>query len=289
MNNQIGISFSEKFLHITYVKDDGVTDTISAPYPFSFRYDILFRPENLTALSDLLKSKIDELQIVDPSLSIVLPMNFVHTKRIAIPQDTGRDLLQTQVEWEFNNFLSEPVESFKIVNTQIEYVFDTYKEVLFVAISKSVLSSLEELSQLCQATLGRVVPLTFLIEEILPPEKQGANCLVVKIEKSQINSLLYVSGKYYHSYFDRAQNSEENQAESLFEASKKRIQEIHSTLDQLPFVESKELQCYIYGDGLTDDLERLYGENLSEPVTRLSIAESDQSHSGIEAVKVLQN
>lgn len=289
MNNQIGISFSEKYVHITYFQDDGSTETISAPYPFSFQYDQIFNEDRLISLADLLKSKIEELKIVDPVFSIVLPMNFVHTKRIAIPQDSDRDLLQTQVEWEFNNFLSEPIDTFKIVNTQIEYDYDIYKEILFVAISKTVLSALEKLSQLCQAKLGRVVPLTFLLEDVLPTNNPDTNCLIVKIENANINSLLYLSGKYYHSYLDRAQQSDDNRTQSLFEASKKRIQEIQNTLEQLPFVNNKDLQCFIYGDGLTEELEQLYGDNLSEAVTRLSIAGNNQSHSGIEAVKVLQN
>ncbi len=289
MNNQIGLSFSEKFVHITYVQDNGLTETISTPYPFPFRYDQVFSSENLTILSDLIKSKIEELNIIDPNFSIALPMNYVHTKRIAIPLDSDRDLLQTQVEWEFNDFLSEPVDTFKIINTQIEYAYGVYKEILFVAISKTIISAVANLSSLCPALRGRVGAVSFCREDVLPEENRPENYLVVKIEKEQLNSLLYLSGKYYHAYFDCALKSEENKISSLFEASKKRIQEIHNTLEQLPFVENKELQCFIYGDGLTEELEQLYEKNLSEPVTRLSIADSDQSHSGIEAVKVLQN
>lgn len=289
MNNQIGISFSEKFLHLTYATGDEATESISFPYPFSFSYDKMFVPDNLTALSELLKKKIEELNISEPQLSIALPMNFVHTKRVAIPLDADLDLLQTQVEWEFKNYLSENIDTFKIVNTQMEYVFDTYKEVVFIAIAKEVLSALEQLSHNCQAKLNRVVPVTFLIEDILPEANRQTNCLVVKFEKSQINSLLFIAGKYYHSYFDRAHSNGDKTADSLFGASKERIQEIHNTLDQLPFVENNELICFIYGDGLTSELEKLYSENISDTVKKLSIADQKQSHSGIEAVQVLQN
>lgn len=289
MNNQIGLSFSEKFIHMTYFMKNGKSDTISVPYPFSFSYDKMFIPENVSAISDLLKKKIEELNIEQPQFAIALPMNFVHTKRVAIPSESDLDLLQTQVEWEFTNYLSEAIDTFKIVNTKLEYVFDSYKEVIFLAIAKQVLLALDQLSQKCQAKLNRVVPLTYLIEEMIPETHRHTNCLVVKFEKSQINSLLYISGKYYHSYFDYAQNNGEANADSLVGASKKRIQEIHNTLEQLPFVENTELKCLIYGDGLTTELEQLYIENLSDEVQKLDVSDQKQSHSGIEAVQVLQN
>lgn len=289
MKNQIGISFSEKYLHINFSSEDESAECISVPYPFKFSYSALFDEHNFSALGELINGRIAEREISEPQLSVALPSHFVHTKRVAVPLDTDEDLMREQVEWELKNYLSDGLEAYKILNTGIEYNFDHYKEVVFVAIKKSVLGAIENLSEKCKAILNRVVPVAFLIEGLLAETEQGKNKLVIKIESSQVDSLLFIAGQHYHSYFDAVQKNAKDPLEALLAASKKRIQDIRLTIDQLPFVENGKLDCYVYGDALNPELEKLFAENLSDTVKKLTVSGHERSDAAIEAIRLFQN
>ena len=285
--NQIGISFSESIMHIAYSLNGQVKSITRVPYPFAFSYESLFNEENVTALAEVLKSKINEEQGAELEICVSLPMNYVHIKKIALPTEADSSMIQAQVEWEFKNYLSGDIEQYKIINTQIEFLYETYREVIFVALKKEILKAISLLAEKSEAVLKKVVPVNYLVEEILTEDEKKNNALVIKLENTHINSQLFINGKYYHSYLDNAQDKTTETAQRLFEISKNRFMETENILEQLPFIQDPQLNCYIYGDGLTPPVEKLFKENFTNPVIKLVSTQKEKSDSGLEAIQVL--
>jgi len=285
--NQIGISFSESIMHIANSLDDQIHSVTRVPYPFAFSYENLFSEENIKALAQVLKSKINEAQGTEPEIYVSLPMNYVHIKKIALPPEAESSMIQAQVEWEFKNYLSGDINQYKIINTQIEFLYETYREVIFVALKKEILNAMSLLAEKSETVLKKVVPVNYLVEEILTEDEKKNNALVIKLDNTHINSQLFIDGKYYHSYLDSTQNNTTETEQSLFDISKNRFMETENMLDQLPFIQNPQLKCYIYGDGLTPPVEKLFKENFTNPVIKLVSTQKEKSDSGLEAIQVL--
>ena len=78
-----------------------------------------------------------------------------------------------------------------------------------------------------------------------------------------------------------------NREKKLFELSKQRYSDIINTFEQLPFAGDSKPKCFIYGDGLTQQLEKLFYDNFPVPAVKLVSNEKEKSDSGLEAIQVL--
>ncbi len=289
MNNQVGIAFSDTFLHTAFVRDGNDLKVNTLPYPFEFSYETLFEEGHLGALAQMLTDTIETIEgemSEKPALSVSLPMSYVHLKKIALPLEADTELLQHQAEWEFKNYLSGNIDEYKIINSRTEFVLGNYREIVFLAFKKEIISALQQLAELSNMTLKKIVPVNFLTADILQ-EKNELNALVIRLGKQCINAQLFIDGKYYHSYLDSVKNGSTELEQKLFEISKNRVNTIEEMLKKLPSTQEKKLSFYIYGDGLTPQLEKLFEDQFTDPVIKLQTSQVEQFNSALEAVQVL--
>ncbi len=286
MNNQVGIAFSDTLLHTAFARDGQDLKIKAVPYPFEFSYETLFEERHLEALARILENAADNETSEETALSVSLPMSFVHAKKIALPLDADAELLQHQAEWELKNYLSGNLEEYKIINTRTEFIQGNYREIVFLAFKKEIISALQQLAELSKMTLKKIVPVNFLTADILQ-ENNSENAFVLRLGKQSINSQLFIDGKYYISYIDSVKSGSIDLEQQLFEISKDRINTTEEMLRKLPFTQEKKLSFFIYGDGLTPQLEKQFEDQFTEPVMKLKTAQPEQFGSGLEAVQVL--
>ncbi len=286
MNNQVGIAFSDTFLHIAFARDEETIKIKSLSYPFEFSYETLFDEDHLDSLAQMLNRANESEMSEKPTLSVSLPMNFVHLKKIALSLDADAELLQHQVEWEFKNYLSGNLDEYKIINSHTEFVLGNYREIVFLAFKKEIISALQRLAKSSNMALKKIVPVNFLTADILH-EKKDLDALVIRLGKQSINVQLFIDGKHFHSYLDSVKNGSVEPEQKLFEISKNRINTIEEMLQKLPSTQEKKLNFYIYGDGLTPQVEKLFEDQFTEPVIKLKPSQAEQSDSGLEAIQIL--
>lgn len=286
MNTHVGIAFSDTFVHTAFAQNGKIQDVKSFPYPFAFSYEALFSEAHISALAASFVETIQPNVSENPELSVSLPMHFVHLKKIALPLDAEPELLQHQAEWEFKNYLSGDLAEYKIINSKTEFVPGNYREIVFLAFKKEIIGALQHLAEKSAMALKKIVPVNFLTGDILK-NKNIKNALVLKLEKKGINTQLFLDGKCFYSYLDNLENNVVEREQNLFEISKNRLGSVEEMLQKVPFTQGTELKFYIYGDGMTPRLEKLFEEQFTKPVAVLHSDQLEKTNSGLEAVQVL--
>lgn len=284
---QLGLSFSEQYTHLALLKANEVLEIDKFPHPFAFKFENLFTEDHMGKLGAILKQKVQDWQADGAGLAVALPMNFVHVKKVALPADASPELLRTQVEWELKNYLSDAIEAYKIVNTQIVFEYTNYNEHIFLAFKKSIIQHLSNLAESCGLLLQNIVPTSFLVSAALDPELNEQNLMVMRIGKSLIQTHLFIKGKYFYSYLDAIKQNGQMGVQTLFETCNQRIGETSSLLEQLPQAGGGEIACYIYGDNSIDELEAMLHQHVSYPVKKLVSTDKKIFNCGLEANQIL--
>jgi len=288
MDYNFGISFSETAMHFALARENKIQSVERMVYPFSFSYSSMFEPQVFAELTNMISEKITNYQVEGATLSIALPMNFVHIKKIALPVLAEPELVKQQVEWELSNFLTEDINNYKVLNTKVEFSVYNYREIIFLAFKKEIVKHLSQMAETCSTSLKKVLPAQYLLTDLIRNGGEGGQtAMVTKLEKTQISSQLYIDGKYYYSYLDSTPLTDEANTQTIYRLCKNRHAETKNTVSQLPFSKNQELKCFVYGDGFNIELETLFEKNFSEPVNKLSSDQKGKSDSGLEAVQVL--
>ncbi len=278
MIDHIGISFSESALFLSTANEDGILGVERIAYPSPFGYDEILSEKAIEFLSEQVQKRRGEDKSV--SLSVVLPLNYTHFKRVALPMESEKDLAQIQVEWEFKNYLSGDMSEYKIINTQTEFRFAGYREWLFLAIKKTVLQAISLVAEMNGLTLRQVVPVNHVLKKNMPQLQNPT--LVFKIDSKHIETYMFINGMFYDSYLDAI--SADNK---IVEICKKRFLDAQVTLERFPVLDGEMLNCSIYGDGLNAEIEKQITQDFTCPVTKLHSAFLSNSETGLEAVEVL--
>jgi hypothetical protein len=303
MRDIFGISFSNIGIHIVYVSQTDENSKLlfvdTLPYPFTFSYDAFFSKENLNKISTLiLKQKADK-RINDLELFLSLPINFAFIKRIAVPLDVDGTVLHSQIEWGLRKYLPKDLSEYKIIKTDTEYLYNNYKELVVISIDKSIISKLNEFAVNCGASLKQLVLDNFSIENYLNANNvldKSTNQLVFRIEKYNIDTHVFINGKYYLSFLDNLNAPSENYTieEKILELAIERYKQSENLLEQLPFVKQKKLQLFVYGSCLNKKTLKLLTNNFTTKIEELTINKypdiiSNGSSAYIEALGVVLN
>lgn len=208
MKNIFGISFSDNGMHLAQFRGDaGVSQFIKSshfPYPFNFRFDSFIKNENFNKLADLILREKGAGVLDNLEIDISIPYNFAFVKRVSLPKEISGDLLRVQIEWELNNYLPDDISNYKI-NLGNEFVFDEYREIIVIAIKRSIINELNEFAHLCEGNLSSVSLNNFAVENYL--NRHGLithekNQLIFKVNNYSIETHFMLSGEYYSSFLD---------------------------------------------------------------------------------------
>jgi len=295
MNDVYGIAFSTSGLHLSHLSIEKeprrVISTDLIPYGFEFSFDRLLGEENLSLLSAELNSYQAQNKITQFILNISLPVNFSHIKRIAISPGADPKLIQAQVNWELNHYLPGAIEEYKILKSEQEYEFNSYREIGVICILHSLLNRLKDFAIQSNAVLNKILIDNYSVENYLKYFDLFStlkNQIVIRIDSFFINTQLFIAGNYYTHYFDllSGSNSTLSRNERVLELVKDRINLIGSTLEQLPFVMNKEIEIFVYGDGHSSAVKSLLAKNLTPHISALADPERDSRGSSVESIGV---
>ena len=276
MTHLFAVSFSNKAMHFAHQEQKDLKSVKAISYPFNFKLHGLMDKENLEQLADFIKREKDESNIDEAELSISLPGNYAHIKKVAVPVDASNEILFEQVQWELKSYLSEPVENYKVIKTQLEYDYTEYKEIAVICIPKYVIQKLYNFAESSGASLKELVLDTFSIERYLKSKNSINNKavqIVFKIEKHQLQVDMFLRGKFYLTFFEVHNDLSENEfnADKIIELSKDRFGYIENHLKKLPFEVPTDRQLYFHGSGLDEKLFESLKKDFSEDSLRLPI------------------
>ncbi|MCD4692778.1 MAG: hypothetical protein K8R79_07685, partial [Calditrichales bacterium] len=125
---------------------------------------------------------------------------------------------------------------------------------------------------------------------------KSTNQLVFRIEKYNIDTHVFINGKYYLSFLDNLNTPSENYTieEKILELAIERYKQSENLLEQLPFVKQKKLQLFVYGSCLNKKALKLLTNNFTTKIEELTINKypdiiSNGSSVYIEALGVVLN
>lgn len=291
MTHLFAVSFTNRAMHFAHQEQKNLKSVKAISYPFKFELHRLLDKENLEQLAGLIKQEKDQNNIDDVELTISLPGNYAHVKKVAVPADASNEILFEQVQWELKSYLPEPVENYKVIKTKLEYDYTDYKEIAVICIPKYVIQKLYKFAEGFGASLKELVLDTFSIERYLKSNNtvsDSAVQIVYKIEKHGLQVDMFLGGKYYLSYFEVHNDLSENQfnVEKIVELSKDRLGQIENHLKKLPFEVPSDRQLFFHGSGLDDKLYELFKKDFSEDSLRLPIVNSRDDQINYENANV---
>jgi hypothetical protein len=293
MKNKFGISLTSAGINISAFSEaeDGASVISSdiIPFGFDFSYDILFSEENLIKLSASLDRYRDRSGIAQMQINFSIPLNYAHIKRIAVMPGFDAKLLQAQVNWELEHYLPETIGNYKVIKSDQEYDFGSYKEIVVVCIMRSLLEKVKTISSQANMVLNKVLIDHFSIENYLKRFKlinSNKNQIVLRIDPFNVITYLFLKGIYYTHYFDLTDisNSSISRNDKILELVKDRINQIEIMVEQLPFINDKESELIILGEGLTPGVDKLLTQNLTQRVIPLADSARDSRGSVVESI-----
>jgi len=277
MNNIFSLSFSNlnfQVLHLT--NNENKINLISHQthqYPFKYNFDNLFASENIEAIAGIINDQKENAGIDNLTLMISLPINFSLQKKIALPVNAEEVVINEQVEWELSHYLPGELSDFKVIMTDSSFDYNDYKETLFICIHKKIINSLKMLADHCNSSLSKLVVDNFALENFIITNKiidLSKNQILFNIDKIQHLSHFYIGGKYFTSYSENINPLKLNSYnEKIVRISKEKYLVIKNLNEQLPFGQNREIEIFIYGQGLSDTLTDALKKSFSGPVHKI--------------------
>ncbi len=271
MTNIFSLSFSNSNFQIAHlIQNDGQAELQSLNsynYPFTFSFDRLFEKQQIDTLGAIIKQQKEKANIDGLSIMVSLPLNYSLQKKIALPIDVEQNVINDQVEWELSHYLPGQLSEYKVIMTDSSFDFSGYKEVLFICINKEIIKNISTLAQLCDGVLNKLLVENLAMENFLNKKNifdPNKNQILFNIDTLQYISHFYFAGKYYNSYSENINPLKSNTfIEKALKLSKEQFLNIKNLNEQLPFGKGKELEIFVYGQALTDELYNTMKENFS--------------------------
>ncbi|GEM_PF-6597632 len=290
MANIFAVAFSEISMHLAVGDKEsgpfgGIQTVQSIPYPPGFQYTDFKNEHFVQSVSEILYKKKEELNTdKDFSLSFALPLNLAFYKRIAVPLETDKAMIREQAEWELRAYLPGELTDYKIIKTHIEFDYDLFKEILFVAIYRLIPEQFQAVARNLGVALNNVWLENVAVEKFLRANDlldEKVNQFLVKIDGIKVKSILLISGQFYTACIDVVdQNARTDQ---LLKTIKQRYNQFLSLCEQLPFASGKELQLFYWGESIDDGLRKSLQKNFSFDLRELTLSAGQIQSAGIEA------
>ena len=297
MNNYLGISFSGKGLNFVHTRENTLNAVEMIPYPFLHELKELFTNKFTDEAAKIIRDKKKEYDAEDLHLKVALPSQFAFLKKVAIPSKADNTTIFEQMKWELGSYLPDKIEKFKVIKTDIEYDFETYKEALVICIGKSIITSLKDLADKAEVSLSGLVLETFCLERFMKNNgylAETSNAAVIKIDTYELKTDIYINGKYYISIFEPLQGITHDVPleERIQDISKQHLGKMESHLEFIPFVKQKELNLFVHGCGLNEPIYNTLQSAFNQELTRLQafhpqIENMDMNNISLEALGVV--
>jgi hypothetical protein len=280
MKSIFGISLADEGMFLTHLLQNqdqkDLLYTGHFDYPFEYRDDLMFDEKNLLKLSDIIVKQKETRQIEELSICFVLPFKFAYLKNIALPKKSNTLIEKSQIEWEMSNYVTGDLSDYKVINTEHMFTYGNYTEIIILAVKKSLIKALLQLSSSCNADLGSIIMNNFALENFLNyydlcnKEEQQ---IVFRIGKNSIETHLYFNGKYYSSMNENLNlvSEETDPTQKIIGCIKENYKYFTNLCEQLPDIQKKPIKTMIYGTSVTDELIMKIKRNFSNEFVELNI------------------
>ena len=279
MKNLIGLSFSvENITFANFLQNEQqlTLDHIgSNNYPFPFEENQFTNIVNVAPLADCIIDTLKNYQLNKPSISISLESNLPTLKRIALPNNVDEKEELEQIDWALMQSLSSPLDDYIYLRTQNQFITESYKDILVIAIKKMIVNFFQEFSSYGKISLDNlsVNQLSAEICYINTVEEQKDGIVILfKIAKNRIETTFILNGNFYISHYERIPRSQNslNLEEIFINIVTSKIKQIETLLEQFSKKNIPVNELYFYGENTTDEIIQLVQRNVSVPVSRLN-------------------
>jgi len=280
MKSIFGISLADEGMFLTHLlqKNDqkDLLYTGHFDYPFEYRDDLIFDETNLLKLADTIVKQKEERQIEDLSIFFVLPFKFAYLKNIALPNDSSTLIEKSQIEWDMSSYVSGDLSEYKVIDTDHSFTYPNYREIIILAVKKSLIKALLQLASACNADLGSIIMNNFALENFLhftDLSNENETQIVFRIGKNSIETHCYIGGKYHSSINDNLNllSEEADPTQKIIGQIKENHKYFNNLCEQLPESQKKPVKSMIYGTHLTPELTAKIKNNFSNEMRELKI------------------
>lgn len=289
MNNTFCLSFSDsdfQLLHLTK-KDD--RNWLHSAHHFKYAsiksIDQIISEENITFISETIKTYIDKNDISSISLSFILPFNYAEIKRIILPQNSDKNLKRSQIQWELETTLSGDLKEYK-VSIMAEMEKEHYNYAIVVAIKKTIIKRLQIIAEQNNADISNVLLNCFSVENYLVNHtlfKNTKNYVFLKINRNYLEHHFFSGEKYLVSQIDLIDSSSRLRDEIIVEIVNERQKNLFNFIDKTLL--DNPLELFVYGSCLTEETYEALKKGLSSKVNYAKIDDisSTDSYKYVEA------
>lgn len=280
MKSIFGVSLSDEGLFITYLLDNNnhkdLLYTGKLDYPFEYRDDIIFDEVNFLKLSDSIIKQREERQIEDLSLFFVLPSKYAYLKRVAFPKNSELSLDRFQIEWDINTYISGDIAEYKIIQTDHIFEFKNYDEKIIIAIKKTLIKTIAQLANACNAELGAIVLNNYAIENFINANRlvdQDHNQLVFRVGKNSLESHFFLDGHYHSTLIDNLNLilEESDPMQKIIRSVKENYNYFLNLVEKMPPPQNRPIRTMVYGTNLTEDMFAKLKGSFSDELIKLEI------------------
>ena len=279
MHAHLGLAFCVESINYTrFLKNDQtlMLDHLgSVSYPFAYNESEFFADENIALLANLIKSKILAGQTDFTDLSVSIESNLATLKRIAIPDNLNKQEESDQITWDLAHCLIEPLDQYVYYKTTNSFETDNYTDYLTIAIRKSIINAIKNMSDSLGLNLIDV-SINQLVSEIalrnsLKDQVDGL-IIIFKIAAYRLESTFLWNGNYYMSHYDRLPlDSKSGSTDNdLLTKIKSKVKQMENLFEQITQKQIKIERIFLYGDNIEEKFIQSLQENISVVVFRLN-------------------
>ncbi|MBN2425656.1 MAG: hypothetical protein JXR46_15410 [Calditrichaceae bacterium] len=293
MNRILSLSFSDQFVYLVHgVEEQSLIEVVSSEkiiFPGGSDIYNIFSDENIDYLAGLIKKEKSTKFINDNiTIKISLPFQYSYLKRIAVPALNNSTEMFSQVRWEFENYLPEKPDNYKVIKTDIIFEYAEYKEIVFIAILKDIIKQLVKLAEKNGDVLGELVLDVFCIERYLRINTLldfSAVQVVLYVDRYRLTIHVYIGGKYYTTFVDPINPEAQKYSfeDKILEISKDRINQIQNLISQAGFNRGDSQQFFLYNTVMKEALLQRFNEEFDLNFIELPVLGQKQNESMINS------
>ena len=274
MNDLFGISFSEKALHFVHIREGNLNAAEAIPYPIPIEISELFSEQSIGAMAEIIRNKKNENDLETVDLNIALPSKYAFLKKVAVPIDEEQDIVVEHMKWDLDTYLPDKLENYKVIRTEIEYDLNSYKEILVICISKTIIQKLLSLADKSETALKELLLDTFSLERFLKNHNYlspSSNVAVFSLDALDIKTDFFINGKYYltitEPYYGKSKDVPLE--ERIKDIAKQHLGKIESHISFAPFVKEDQVSLFVQGPGLNEEIFYSLQNAFSQELTRI--------------------
>lgn len=249
------ISFQEDFVTWTDLSVEerviNIQRAVSESLPVSINYQNFQQSTTAKQIANQLIGLMQRYELSPGTVRMTLPGRFTVIKKVVVDQSIPKENYKELALFELENSLEEPQENFHVYMPEFTSDNADYRELLVVAIRKSVLEFFNEISETAKLNVQIIAPSCFTIDELyrkLHPGLEGQTLLLgwqrrgYDVIISDKNNFINYMFRPYNTNFDSIEQLDEGELLSSFDVLLEELK--HPPVLQKPLYDIQSVLFY---------------------------------------------